>query len=128
MFTRADKFLIITLIVLSVISYPSIRYLTRTGGLILEIEVMGEPYCRVDMEVPGEIVVPGRLGDSVIKIDKNGARFIACPASDKGCIEGGYINDPGETIECTPNGVVISIVGIVGIVGGDKPVPDFITR
>ena len=121
MFTRADKFLIVTLIILSAISYPVIRYLTDRV-LLLEIEVMGDTYSVVTMEGERELVIPGRLGDSVIGIDVSGARFLSTPGPDRGCIDRGYISEPGETVECVPNGVSIRIIG------GDKTGPDFITR
>ena len=54
---------------------------------------------------------PGAVGDSVIEIDENGARFIETAGADKSCIEQGYIRDAGEMAVCVPNRVLMRVIG-----------------
>lgn len=121
MFTKADKILIVFLILLSLASYPAIRLLSERGS-ILEIEVSGEEFMVVPLNVDREIVVPGRLGDSVILIEDGKARFISSPCPHKMCIKMGLVKDAGEMAACVPNGVLIRVLG-----KGDIET-DFITR
>ncbi len=116
-----DKILIVVLIILSLASYPAIRFFAKTGS-ILEIEVLGEEYMVVPLDVNREIVVPGRLGDSVISIEDGTARFKSSPCPHKMCIKMGSIKDAGEMAACVPNGVLIRVLG-----KGDIKT-DFITR
>ena len=121
MFTKADKILIVVLILLSLASYPVIKFCAKTGS-VLEVEVLGEEYMVVPLNIDREIVVPGRLGDSVILIEDGKARFTSSPCPHKMCIKMGSIKDAGEMAACVPNGVLIRVLG-----KGDIKT-DFITR
>lgn len=121
MFTKADKILIVALVILSLASYPLVKYFAKTGSS-LEIEVMGEEYMVVPLDIDREIVVPGRLGDSMISIENGTARFISSPCPHKMCINIGPVKDAGEMAACVPNGVLIRVLG-----KGDIKT-DFITR
>lgn len=121
MFTKADKILIVSLIILSLASYPFVKYFAKAGSS-LEIEVMGEEYMVVPLDIDREMVVPGRLGDSVILIENGTARFISSPCPHKMCIKMGPVKDAGEMAACVPNGVLIRVLG-----KGDIET-DFITR
>jgi hypothetical protein len=111
MFTRADKIVIVALVLLSLAAYPIIKMYGTGGGAVLEIESMGEPYAVVEMNQRETVTVPGALGDSVIEIDENGARFIETAGGDTSCIEQGYVTDAGEMAVCVPNRVLIRVVG-----------------
>jgi hypothetical protein len=120
-FTRADKILIITLIALSALSYPAIRYLSA-GASFLEIEVNGQPGTVVRMDQDQDITVEGKLGTTIIRIDESGARFIQSPCADKKCIESAPIKDAGEIAVCIPNRVMIRVLG------ENRVKTDFISR
>lgn len=111
MFTRADKILIVALVLLSLAAYPIIRLHDGEKGAMLEIESMGNPYAVVEMNRRKTVTIPGALGDSVIEIDESGARFIETAGPDKTCIEQGYITDAGEMAVCVPNRVLIRVIG-----------------
>lgn len=111
MFTRVDKIVIVALVLLSLAAYPIIRLRAPVGGAMLEIESMGEPYAVVEMGRRDTVRVPGRLGNSVIEIDENGARFIETAGPDTSCIDQGYITDAGEMAVCVPNRVLIRVIG-----------------
>ena len=126
MFTRADKILIVVLIVISAVSYPAIRHFLSDGTFVT-IEVSGEERRVVRLGLDKEITVKGKIGDSTIRFDRKGVRFVGSPCEDRGCIEAGYIKDEGEVLRCEANDVTIRIIG-----GDDKGTKgrgiDFITR
>jgi hypothetical protein len=120
-FTRADKILIIALIVLSTISYPAIKRLTPEGSF-LQIEVEGKTADVVPMDQTGNITVTGRLGRTTIRIDDHGARFVDSPCPDKKCVSSAPIRDAGEIAVCVPNRVMIRVLG------NNREGTDFISR
>jgi hypothetical protein len=109
-FTRADKILIISLIVISAASYPVAKYLASRGSY-LEIEVDGQTREVVRLDRDGDITVEGKLGPTTIRIDERGARFVGSPCVDKTCIESSPIKDAGEISVCVPNRVMIRVLG-----------------
>lgn len=121
MFTRADKILIITLIVLTAASYPAIRHLSA-GASFLEIEVEGETGMVARLDQDRDITVEGRLGATTIRIDESGARFIQSPCVDKKCVESAPVRDAGEIAVCVPNRVMIRVLG------ENRVKTDFISR
>lgn len=125
MFTRADKILVIVLIVLSAASYPAIRHFFP-GGTFITVEVAGEEVSTVRLGLSKEITVWGKIGESTIRFDERGARFVKSPCSDKKCIEAGYVRDAGDEIRCEENDVTIRVIGNGG--WGLRSGVDFITR
>ena len=125
MFTRADKILIIVLIIISAVSYPAIRYLFP-GGTFISVEVAGEEVSAVRLGLNKEITVKGKIGESTIRFDERGARFVKSPCSDRKCIEAGYVRDAGDEIRCEENDVTIRVIG--NGKWGLRSGADFITR
>lgn len=121
MFTRADKILIIALIVLSAASYPVIKHFSA-GASFVEIEVEGQTMMVVRMDQERDITVEGRLGTTTIRVDESGARFIQSPCADKTCLESAPIKDAGEIAVCVPNRVLIRVLG------ENRVKTDFISR
>ncbi len=121
MFTRADKILIISLIAISAVSYPAVKYLSGRGSF-LEIEAQGETVTVVRMDQDRDVTVQGRLGTTIIRIDENGARFIGSPCTDKKCVKSAPIEDAGEIAVCVPNRVMIRVLG------ENRVKTDFISR
>ncbi|MBN1574461.1 MAG: NusG domain II-containing protein [Deltaproteobacteria bacterium] len=126
MFTRADKILIVALIVVSALSYPAIRHFF-SGGTFVSIEVSGEERRVVRLGLDKEITVPGKIGDSVIRFDEKGVRFVDSPCVDKNCIEAGRIKKEGEVLRCEANDVTVRIIGANGKSAKGRGI-DFITR
>ena len=124
MFTKWDKILIIVLIVASAASYPAIRHFFP-GGRYVSIEVSGEEIKVVRLGLQKEISVRGINGESIIRFDEFGAKFVESPGCDNKCIGAGYVKDVGDVIRCVENGVTLRVIGSGG---GDRVNPDFITR
>lgn len=125
MFTKADKILIVVLIVVSAISYPAIRHFFP-GGTFISVEVSGKEVSVVRLGLHKEIMVRGRIGESTIRFDEKGGRFVKSPCKDKKCIEAGYVGNAGDVIRCEENDVTLRVIGIKGS-GVDDGI-DFITR
>ncbi len=124
MFTKWDKILIIALIVASAASYPAIRHFFP-GEKYVSIEVLGEEIKVVRLGLHKEISVRGISGESIIRFDEFGARFVESPSSYKKCIGAGYVKDVGDVIHCEENGVTLRVIGSGR---ADRAKPDFITR
>jgi hypothetical protein len=120
-FTRADKILIISLIIVSALSYPVACYLARQDSY-LEISVEGQTRRVVSMDRDRDVTVEGRLGTTTIRIDERGARFIQSPCVDRKCVESDPIKDAGEIAVCIPNRVMIRVLG------ENRVKTDFISR
>ncbi len=56
---------------------------------------------------------------NIVSIAKDGVRVIEASCSDKLCIKQGRIDNPGQSIVCLPNKLVIKILG-----DDDSPVDD----
>jgi hypothetical protein len=112
-FTRADKILIVALILVSAAGYPAVKLATPKGSY-LAIEVGGERTTVVAMDDYRDVEVRGKLGPSTIRIDETGARFVDSPCADKTCIKSAPIKDAGEIAACVPNGVMIRVLGSNG--------------
>ena len=56
-----------------------------------------------------EVRIPGLLGESVIRIEKGGARFIESPCTNKICIHSGELRAQGDFAACLPNNVIAHI-------------------
>ena len=112
-FTRADKILIVALILVSAASYPVVKLVCPVTSF-LAIEVGGERTTVVEMDDYRDVTVMGRLGVSTIRIERDGARFVASPCADKTCVKSAPIKDAGEIAACVPNGVMIRVLGSDG--------------
>ena len=55
------------------------------------------------------INVKGPLGENIVEISDNKARFINSPCPNKICIHSGWLEDTNDVAACLPNGVSISI-------------------
>lgn len=59
----------------------------------------------------GIYYIPGKIGESVIKISGGTARFADSPCENKSCVLSGKISHAGEWAACLPNGISIRIDG-----------------
>lgn len=75
--------------------------------------IIESPYKRTKYEFKPQtkrIKIKGRLGDSVILISTNYVKMLDSPCPNKLCIKQGKIYNPGESIICVPNQIIIKIV------------------
>lgn len=96
-----DIIIIISVIIISIICIRNISS-NKTGIII--IEANGKSY-RYDQNVNREIVIKGILGDSSIRIKKDGTCFVDSPCRDKLCVKEGILKN--APLICMPNSIII---------------------
>ncbi len=81
---------------------PADHVLVRQGGHV---------FCVAGLLADREIVVPGPLGLTRIRIAGRRARVESDPGPRQLCVRQGWISRPGEAAICLPNQVSVEIVG-----------------
>ena len=55
------------------------------------------------------LTVAGPLGDTLVEINREGARVIASPCLNQTCVAAGAVRSPGQWAACLPNRVMLYI-------------------
>jgi hypothetical protein len=111
--TVPDKILIGGLVIVTLASFPVIRYFHNEGKRVL-IELDGEEVGKFSLEENRVIPVDGKLGTTNVEISEKGVRVLDSPCPYKLCVKSGPIRRSGETLVCLPNRVVVRITGDKG--------------
>lgn len=113
--TKGDKYLIIFIIVISILS---LFYVKKAASSYDEkyvvIQVDGKDYKKISFgpEVIGKkMPIETEFGYNLIEIGDGKVRVIEADCPDKLDVKQGYISNPGEVIVCLPNRLVIEIKG-----------------
>ena len=106
--TKVDKILISALLVASII-LMSIMALGSHSNKKVVVEVRGVLYGEYDINIPKEIDVNITYGYNKIKIDGKSVSVIQSSCFHE--CERQKISQPGQTIICLPNYLIIRIVG-----------------
>ncbi|WP_077366929.1 NusG domain II-containing protein [Anaerosalibacter sp. Marseille-P3206] len=113
--TKGDKYLIIFIIVISLLSlFYAKKAITRYDEKYILIQVDGKDYKKISFgpEVIGKkIPIKTEFGYNLIEIGDGKVRIIESDCPDKLGVKQGYISNPGEVIVCLPNRLVIEIKG-----------------
>lgn len=116
MLTKGDKYLIILIIIISVISLVFIRHSAfNVGEKYVSIQVDGKEIKRIifDKNIIGKTIpIETEFGYNLIEIGDEKVRVIEADCPDQLDIKQGYISKTGEVIVCLPNRLVIEIKGI----------------
>ncbi|MDR0599500.1 MAG: NusG domain II-containing protein [Treponema sp.] len=80
-------------------SVPGVRLAVRSGKTVWVY-----PLDREDV-----VEIPGPLGNTVLELQKNGARIVSSPCANQTCLAAGIIRRRGQWIACLPNGVFLSV-------------------
>lgn len=108
--TWADSVLVATVIALSVFLLVQDVSRSQQGHAgTLSVRVNGVETMRLDLSGRREISVRGWQGDSVFEIRDGSVRMVESACPDKLCVRNGWISQPGESIVCLPNRVVLEI-------------------
>ena len=78
------------------------KAIVRSGGKIFR---------EVPLSRDQEIVVPGRLGFSVISVKQRKVRITSDPGPRQYCVRQGWLQQAGEIALCLPNQVSVELVG-----------------
>jgi hypothetical protein len=113
--TFADKVLIGVLLLLSLGSYPLIRFAIAGGeGDKVRIEVDGKEFATVSLQEAQTLMVPGPLGHTEVVIHEHEVFVADSPCRAKICVKMGHMSQAGHMIVCVPNKVSIRVLGKKG--------------
>lgn len=114
--TKGDKFLIVFVVLLAIVSTLFIR---RQGfssaGKYISVQVNGNEIKKIifDRKIIGNtITIQTDYGYNLIEIGDEKVRVIEADCADKIDVKQGYISRIGETIVCLPNKMVVEIKGL----------------
>lgn len=96
---------VITSIILIIIN------VTKEEGSIAEVYYENDKILSIDLNVDGEYVVDGDLGDVVLEVKDGMIRVKEENSPLNICSKEGYIGDSSRTLICLPNKIVVKIVG-----------------
>ncbi len=114
--TRADLVALILLLAVNAALYARF-WQAPTPAQAVEIRGPDGFLQRVPLTVNRDLRVPGRNGDSVLRIEGGQIRFIDSPCRNRICIHSGWHRHAGATAACVPNGVSIRLIGTEAIDG-----------
>src|SRR5690625_132458 len=114
--TKGDKFLIVFVLILTLISLGFIRREALShDNKYVSIQVDGEEIKKIifDKNIVGkEFPIETEYGYNLVEIGDEKVRVTEASCPDKLDVKQGYISRVGETIVCLPNKLVIEIKGI----------------
>jgi hypothetical protein len=116
--TRADKFLLVGILLASLISGTALYSRFFLGSVGAEpvqavITVSGKAFRTLALQ-PGassSFVVQGRRGASKVEVDGMRVRMQQAPCENGICLKQGWIEHPGQSVVCVPGEIVIRLEG-----------------
>ena len=114
--TKGDKYLIISIIVISLVSLFYIKNSAlNVGEKYVSVQVDGQEIKRIifDKNIIGKTIpIETEFGYNLMEIGDGKVRVIEADCPDQLDVKQGYISKTGEIIVCLPNRLVIEIKGI----------------
>lgn len=114
--TKADKYLIIVIIIISLGSlFYTKNSMGNTDRKYISIQVDGEEVKQIifDKKLVGNTIpIETEFGYNLIEIGDEKVRVIDADCPDQLDVKQGYISKTGEVIVCLPNRLVIEIKGM----------------
>lgn len=111
-FTYKECLILLLLLVLATGLY--LWTLLRPAGTTVIIEQDGMELRRVVFSALTESETV-QLGEVVIEVSRDGARFVSSPCPDQVCVEAGTVSRAGASAVCLPEHVSLRVIG------GDGP-------
>jgi len=125
--TKADKRLLIIIFIVSFFAYALIQlyfnHALSEGQVIVKSrgEIVKYIHLQNDENVQ-RLEIEGKVGLLIIEIKDGMVRMVSSNCPEKICIKQGWIKNPGQSIVCVPNEVVVYIDN------DNEELPDAITR
>lgn len=113
---KSDIKLIIFLIVIIISVFIFIN-ITKEEGTVAEVYYEDELVLNIDLNIDGEYVVEGLLGDVVLEVKDKMVRVKKENSPKNICSKEGFIGDSSKTLICLPNKIIVKIVGDTNIDG-----------
>lgn len=108
---RADKYLIIGILIVAAISFLGIKIFMDGSADKVRITRDGQLYQEAELNKNQTILieVPGEEGSNTLEIKDGYAKMIDSSCPDHLCEQQHRISKKGETIICLPNKVVVEV-------------------
>lgn len=114
--TKGDKYLIVFVIILTILTTAFIRRQAfSTSGKYISVQVNGKEIKKIifDKKIVGNTIpIETEYGFNLIEIGDEKVRVIEASCPDQIDVKQGYISRIGETIVCLPNKMVVEIKGL----------------
>ncbi|MEG6584540.1 NusG domain II-containing protein [Dendrosporobacter sp. 1207_IL3150] len=113
MLTKGDKYLVFTLIIISVLGiYLSFGTFSTSANTSVQVTYNGKEIKNVPLKKGHheEFIINGLKYYDVIEINDGRVRVREANCPDKICIHSGWISNPHQQIVCLPNKLVIKIL------------------
>ena len=114
--TKGDRFLILFVIILAIVSTLFIRRQAFSStSKYISVQVNGKEIKKIifDTKIIGNTIpIQSEYGYNLIEIGDEEVRVIEADCPDKIDVKQGYISRIGETIVCLPNKMVVEIKGL----------------
>lgn len=88
-----------------------LAYVWNPQGQTAIVEVDGLAYARLQLRVPQQLAVMGKLGKMIITVRDGRVAVTESHCPQKVCMHSGAISRNGDLLVCVPNRVVIRILG-----------------
>jgi hypothetical protein len=85
-------------------------YIKPQGQAFIVIQGQGSEWT-FPLDANETVIVPGQLGDTIIKIHENTAWVESSPCQNQTCVTSGYVWRQGQWAACLPNNVLLIIKG-----------------
>lgn len=85
--------------------------INKKEGSVAEVYYEDKLILSIDLNIDGEYVVEGELGDVVLEVNDNKIRVKSENSPKNICSKEGYISDSSKTLICLPNKIIVKIVG-----------------
>ena len=107
---KSDIKLVIVLIVIIFSIFIFIN-ITKEDGSVAEVYYEDELVLTIDLNIDGEYVVNGELGDVILEVKNKMVRVKEENSPKHICSKEVFIGDSSRTLICLPNKVIVKIVG-----------------
>jgi hypothetical protein len=107
------KDIILLLVLLAIVGASFLAYwwmsgeVGENGKVVVSME--GETFGTYSLYKNQTIVIPGRLGDNVLKIEDGYAKMESAGCPDQVCVNHTAIHNKNEMIICLPNEIIVEV-------------------
>lgn len=84
---------------------------TKKEGTTAHVYYKDEIILTIDLNIDGEYVVDGELGDVVLEVNDKMIRVKSENSPRNICSKEGFIHDSTKALICLPNKIIVKIVG-----------------
>ena len=84
---------------------------TKKDGSVAEVYYEDKLLLSIDLNIDGEYVVDGELGDVVLEVMDNMIRVKSENSPRNICSKEGFVGDSSRSLICLPNKIIVKVVG-----------------